>query len=139
MIITYLWPEGHTPAQLRLIMRFVPPRSSLPPAGLDSFLAYVQRFDIIPQQSTTSASSARRAQPDPATGMYLLKRSLRADGTVVGDVIPLSQCRVPAEVTPRFPERADRRLRECNSMEFSSEFWLDKYFDKEFFYSLHLT
>jgi hypothetical protein len=119
-------------------MRLVPQRYySETVAGLDTFLAYVQRFDIIPQRSATS--TARRPQPDPVTGMYLVKRGLRSDGSVIGDVVPLSQCRVPIEVVPRFLAKADPRLTKDNSMELSSEFWIDKYFHKELFYGLHLA
>jgi hypothetical protein len=71
--------------------------------------------------------------------MFHLKRSRRVDGFAMGDIVPLSQCRVPAEVVPRFFEKADPRLKADNSMELSSEFWLDKYFDKNFFFPLHLT
>jgi hypothetical protein len=121
-------------------MRLVPSRSTRLPIGLDNFLAYVQRFDIIPQLSAGASTSAvRRIQPDPISGMFALKRSRRADGSPMGDVVPLSQCRVPVEVTPRFFEKADPRLRANNSLELSSEFWLDKYFDKELFFALHLT
>jgi hypothetical protein len=71
--------------------------------------------------------------------MYLLKRGTRSDGTIMGDIVPLSQCRVPVEITPRFTEKADPRLTKHNSIEISSEFWLDKYFHKELFWALHLS
>lgn len=126
---------GHTVAQIRLIMRLVPPQSFQVPMGLDMFLVYVQRFDIIPQLS----AAVRQVQPDPVSGMFALKRSRRADGSLMGDIVPLSQCRVPIELTPRFFERADPHLKANNSLELSSEFWLNKYFDKELFFALHLT
>jgi hypothetical protein len=42
-------------------------------------------------------------------------------------------------VMPWFFEKADPHLTKDNSMELSSEFWLDKYFHKELFYGLQLT
>jgi hypothetical protein len=81
----------------------------------------------------------RQVQPDPVSGMFALKWSRRVDGSLMGDIVPLSQCRVPVEVTPRFFEQADPHLNANNSLELSSEFWLDKYFDKELFFALHLT
>lgn len=132
--------SGHKVAQICLIMRPVPPRSFQVPTGLNTFLAYVQRFDIIPQLSAAASNSAvRQVQPDPVSGMFVLKRSRRADGSLMGDIVPLSQCRVPVEVTPRFFERADPHLKANNSLELSSEFWLNKYFDKDIFFALHLT
>jgi len=120
-------------------MRPVPhPSLKLIPC-LETFVAYVQRFDVIPQAPSTSVSSPKRLQPDPVTGMYLLKRSLRSDGSRLGDIVPLLQCRVPIEITPRFYGKADTRLAKENSLEISSEFWLNKYFHKELFWGFHLA
>jgi hypothetical protein len=93
-----LFYTGHAIAQIHLIMCLVPQQYSETFAGLDIFLAYIQQFDIIPQCSLTL--TARHAQLNPVTGMYLVKHGLQTDGTVIGDVLPLSQCRVPIEVMP---------------------------------------
>lgn len=107
--------------------------------GLDEFLSYVQRFDITPQSPSTSISAPKGPHPDPVTGMYSLKRSTRSDGSRCGDVVPLSQCRVPINITPQFHNKADSHLTMDNSLEISTEFWLDKYFHKDLFWGLHLT
>ena len=44
---------------------------------LDSFLAYAQRFDIIPQPGVSARGNARTLQPDPSSRMYVLKRPIR--------------------------------------------------------------
>ena len=139
LITTYNRSTGHVFAQIRLIMRLVP-HANLPPVlGMDRFIAYVQRFDIVPQPSSVSVPSPRCLQPDPISGLYLLKRSIRSDGSRMGDIVPLSQCRVPIELTPQFHGKADAHLGKYNSLEISSELWVNKYFHKELFWGLHLT
>ena len=96
-----------------------------------SYLAYVQRFDIIPQP--TAIPPARAAIPDPTTGQYVLKRALRSNRSRIGDIVPLSHCRMPIQLTPRFGAKADMRLTSKNSMEWSTEFFLNTYFDKDVF------
>ena len=68
--------------------------------------------------------------------MYVLKRSKRANGTLMGDMIPLSHIRVGVDLVPRFMHAADSRLTKENSLEYSSEFLLNNYFDKQLYYSL---
>jgi len=93
------------------------------------YLTYVQRFDIIPQ----SSQSGRRPIPDPVTGMYVLKRARRADQSYMGDIIPLTQFRMPVQLIPRFGAVADRRLTMETSLEYSNEFFLNRFFDKDTF------
>lgn len=95
------------------------------------YLIYAQRFDVIPQSATTSAT--RTVIPDPITGLYVLKRALRSDLTRVGDIIPLSHCRMAVQLVPRFGAKADNRLTCTTSMEKSREFFLNGYFDKDIF------
>ena len=68
--------------------------------------------------------------------MYLLKRARRNAGEIMGDVIPLSQLRTLINLVPRFGVEADNRLTKETALEWSSEYWLNKYFDKELFYAL---
>jgi hypothetical protein len=68
--------------------------------------------------------------------MYALKRSLRADGTRMGNVIPVTNLRAPADIIPRFQEKADTRLTKENTLEYSQEFLLNKFFAPELFFSL---
>lgn len=122
-------------AQVQLILWIVPPKLGRLAFGTEKFLAYVQRFDIVPQLNP-SFSARSGPYPDPITSMYLLKCSTRADGSRMGDIIPLGQLRSPVELTPSFGKKADSRLTKESSLEYSSEFWLDRYFDKEAFFAL---
>ncbi|KAF8194077.1 hypothetical protein K438DRAFT_1906744 [Mycena galopus ATCC 62051] len=119
------WPhsglKGHTICQLRLIFRVVP-SSNHQPAGTSGFLAYVQRFDT--------------GNRDPASLMYPVKRARREDDTIEGDIIPLDRLRTPVELTPRFGKAAERRLTTETSLDFADNFWLSRWFNKEFFYAL---
>lgn len=92
---------------------------------------YAQRFDIVSQLTTTPPT--RAAIPDPTTGLYIVKRALRADRSRTGDIIPLSHLRMPIQLVPRFGKKADPRLKSSNSMEWSKEFFLNAYFDKDTF------
>jgi hypothetical protein len=119
-------------------MRIVPANPRFPP-GNDRFLTYVQRFDIVPQLNPKVSGSMRvkGPYPDPVTTLYILKRAKRANQSIVGDVVPLEQLRALVELTPRFGAQADRRLTKTNSLAYSLEFFLDKYFDKEMFFALN--
>jgi hypothetical protein len=64
----------------------------------------------------------------------VVKRSTRASGSRLGDVIPLSQARIPAPLVPRYGVRADPKLTSRNSLEYSTEFHLNSFFDKELYY-----
>ncbi|KAJ7035463.1 hypothetical protein C8F04DRAFT_955065 [Mycena alexandri] len=118
---------GHAICQLRMIFRVVPRRSGLPPPGARGFLAYVHRFDF---------------QQNDASGMYLVKRARRADNSAMGDIVPLDRLRkfverlMPVELTPRFGKAADRRLSKETSLDLGDDFWLSKWFNKEFFFAL---
>lgn len=129
---------GHQVVQLRLIFRIVPPTNTLPTRETEKFLLYVQRFDIVPQRNQKLSGSTTRQgpYPDPASQMFVLKRALRQDGSIIGDVVSLNRLRALVELTPVFGEKADLRLTKESSLEYSVHFWLDKYFDKELFYAL---
>ncbi|KAI5984418.1 hypothetical protein EDD15DRAFT_2177214 [Pisolithus albus] len=115
------WPRsglaGHSVSQLRIIFRL---------SCSDLFLAYVQHFNI-----ATNVS--------PATGMHLLKRAVGGNGQRVGEVIPLTRICSPAHLVPNFGRVAHSRLTSLSSYELSNDFWLNKYFSKEFYYALSLT
>ena len=111
------WPKsglvGHVVIQLRIIFR---------PLHCDFFAAYVQRFN---------AGSVSKV-----TGMHLLKRAVRANGDRIGEVIPMTFVRSPAHLIPHFGAEAHARLNKLSSHELSTEFWLNKYWSKEFYYAL---
>jgi polyphosphate kinase len=68
--------------------------------------------------------------------MYLLKHAQHHNKSIMGGVVPLAQIRALVELTPMFGDQADHRLTKESSMEYTTQFWLDKYFDKEVFYVL---
>ena len=111
--------------QIRLIFHPVWP--------VNAYLAYAERFDILPQP-TFYGSTTRGACPDPITGQYIVKRSTRANKSRLGDVAPLLQARIPAPLVPRYGLKADPKLMLRNSLEYSTEFYLNCFFDKELYY-----
>jgi hypothetical protein len=127
---------GHLIAELKLIFRIVP-RASIHSSSNapDHFLTYVQRFDIVPQSTPTSATRVPR--PEQSSSLYILKRAKRADGSTIGDVVPLCQLRGLVNLVPRFHEAAHRGLTDRNSSSYCTEFFLNKYFYKEIFWALH--
>ncbi|KAF9528315.1 hypothetical protein CPB83DRAFT_767151 [Crepidotus variabilis] len=143
---TQKWPKsgmnGHIVADLCLIFRLVLPPPAFATARplerhvSDRFLSYVKCYDIIHQSDSTTGT--RGQVPEPNSSMYALKRGKRTNGDTIGDIVPLDQICALADVTPRLGQNADRRLTKETSLAFCSEFWLNKYFDKEFFYALTL-
>jgi hypothetical protein len=117
-------------------MRAVPLADSPNIPIFNSFLAYVQRFDFVMPSASSTPTPQKGPRPDHATQMLVLKRSTRADGTRMGDVIPLSHLRTPAHLIPRFSNAADTRLTKESCLEYSKEFFLNKFFDKCMYYSL---
>lgn len=70
--------------------------------------------------------------------MHILRRVIR-NGIRVGDIIPLNHIRSPAHLIPRFGKEANPRLTRHTCYELSNEFWLNRYWNKEFFYALTLA
>ena len=99
------------------------------PLQFNYFLVYVYRFNVVPQQHTPN-------QVHSGTGMHLLRRAVRSDGSKIGGVIPITQVRSPAHLIPNFGNEAHSRLTRDNSYGVSSEFWLNKYWSKEFYFAL---
>ncbi|KAI6124305.1 hypothetical protein EV401DRAFT_2068993 [Pisolithus croceorrhizus] len=126
------WPAsgltGHTVVDVCLIMCPMSPR------GLwlvwdDCLLVYVWQFDIVSQQ---------QADVDLATGLHILKWATHALGEHLGDIFPLDQIKSYAHLVPHFGEAADNRFTSTNSFHSAQSFWLNSYFDKEFYYALSL-
>lgn len=115
-------------------MRIVPSVDTPLLLHQDPFIAYVHRFDVIPQFNQATQTTGQF--PESATSLYALRRAFRADRSLLGDVIPLHQLRGLVSLVPRFGEKADPRLNKTNSLTCSNEFWLNKYFNKELFYAL---
>lgn len=117
---------GHTVAQIRLIFRPLG-KTGTQWTWRDRFLTYVYRFNI-PQGSSR----------DPVTQMHVLRRAKCSDGSWMSDVMPVDQLRVPANIIPRFGAAADHRLTAYNSAEHASEFWLNRFWDKNSYFPLSL-
>ncbi|KAF9522048.1 hypothetical protein CPB83DRAFT_777635, partial [Crepidotus variabilis] len=141
------WPmsgiNGHVVADIVMIFRLVTPPPALaeaqPPERhvTDRFLSYVKRYDIITQSDINTG--IRGQFPEPSSSLYTLKKGKRTSGEVIGDIVPLDQVRALVDINPRLGQVADRRLTKETSLAFCSEFYLNKYFDKELFYTLTLT
>jgi len=99
---------------------------------LPLYLAYVERFDVVPQ---AHLPRGHRLAPDLIWGMYVLRRAYRSDGSPMGSIIPLYHLRRPLQLVPKFGEKADPTLTSRTSFSASRNFYLNHYFNKEdFFY-----
>lgn len=100
------------------------------------FLVYVRRYDVV-QQPNPANRVHQGIYPEQNTGMFLLRRAFRSNDEMSGDIVPLDQLRSLADVAPRFGEKAEPKFRNTTSLTYATEFWLNKYFDKELlFYAL---
>ena len=104
---------GHLIVQLRLVFRIL---------GTDTFLAYVQCFNVTP--------------PDATSGLHGFKRAIRTNDTRIEDIIPLTHICSPTHVIPHFGRAANSCLNSHTSYELLLEFWLNKYWNKQFYYCL---
>ncbi|KAF9461485.1 hypothetical protein BDZ94DRAFT_1263454 [Collybia nuda] len=61
--------------QIWLLFQIVCLDTSSPLRGADTFLAYIQYFDLVPQinQKVSGLLSRKDPDPDPASGMFILK------------------------------------------------------------------
>ena len=94
----------------------------------DKYLVYAQCFDVVPQidPSQSGSNSHKGIFSEPSTGMYVLKRAKRTNGTVIGNVIPLDQLHALVDIVPCFGKQANSFITKENSVSYSSEFWLNK-------------
>ena len=126
---------GHQIVEAKLIFR-IAGRNSLPNTVPDDFLVYAQKFDIIPQVNFAFSGTKRQGPyPESNSGLHLLKRAVRNDN-LVGDIVPLSRFRCLVDLVPRFGSKADERLDSNNAILYSTQFWLNSYFEKDLFYCL---
>jgi hypothetical protein len=89
---------------------------------------YVQCLDIIPQGNSLV---------EHAMGLHVLKRAKCASGCVLGEVFLLDQLRSYAHIVPRLVARQTIVLPLVTALSFSSPFFLNKYFNKYFFYAIN--
>ncbi|KAG0696400.1 hypothetical protein DFH29DRAFT_984627 [Suillus ampliporus] len=121
------WPKGRRDTILvNVDTAYEWPQSGLSGSHItwqDQYLCYVQCLNIGPC--------------DSATGMHVLKRAKHVDGIPIGSIIPLRQLCAFISIIPRLGDAADARLTSATSMHYSQDFFLNKYFDKDFYYALH--
>jgi hypothetical protein len=103
-------------------MRPIPRRGSRV-TWRDQYLCYVRSFKI--------------GAVDPVTEMHILTRARHANGTLVGDIVPLTQLRAFINIIPRLGTAADPRLTKSTSTHYHSSFYLNKYFDKQIYDTLY--
>ena len=117
------WPKhglvGHPIAQLWIIFCLL--HSNL-------FIVYIQHFHVTPQSNPTNMSTVTR--------MHLLKHTIRVNRQHIGEVIPLTLIHSPAHLIPYFGPKAHSRLTKLSSYKLNTEFWLNKYWSKEFYFAL---
>ncbi|KAI6018727.1 hypothetical protein BKA83DRAFT_4496207 [Pisolithus microcarpus] len=118
------WPDsgltGHAVVEVHLIMRPHPPWGTNV-AWANRFLVYVRWLDII--------------NVELPMHLPMLKRVVHASGSYFGDIFPLDQISSFAHIVPWFGETADKRLTYMNACHASQSFYLNRYFDKDFFYA----
>ncbi|KIK24152.1 hypothetical protein PISMIDRAFT_99102 [Pisolithus microcarpus 441] len=118
------WPDssltGHAVVEVCLIMHPHPPKG-INVLWANHFLVYVWQFNVV--------------NIEPSAHLHVLKWAVRASGSYFGDVFPLDQISSFAHVVPRFGETANKRLTYMNSFHASQSFYLNRCFDKDFFYT----
>ena len=120
---------GHVVAELRLIFQPVASRGATI-QWKDQFLCYIQQLNVIKQGGS---------EVNPTTHMHILKCAMQSNGTPMGDVIPTSQLRSYAPLIPCFEANVDMHFTKLNSHSLSLSFFLNRFFDKDFFYALLMS
>lgn len=69
-------------------------------------------------------------------GLHLLRKAKHASGQDLGEVFPLDQLKSYVHIVPHFGHAADNHLTCSNSIYGSQSFFLNKYFDKDFFHAI---
>ncbi|KAG1784901.1 uncharacterized protein HD556DRAFT_1451287 [Suillus plorans] len=108
-----LAPSGHTVCELQVIMRPMPRRGSRI-GWRDQYICYVHNMKI--------------GAVDPVTEMHVLKCARHANGTPVGDIVPLRQVRSFINLIPQFGAVADARLTKATLSHYSSIFFFEQVF-----------
>jgi hypothetical protein len=94
----------------------------------DHFLIYAERLNIVTQ--------ANGSLVEPSSGLHILKQATRASGAPLGEIFPLDQLRSYCNLTPHFDRVVDSQLSCYNSIHFSHTMFLNKSFDKNFYYAV---
>jgi len=91
-------------------------------AWASQYLAYVQPFN-----------TQSRGAIDPVTHMHVLKCSRWSGGIARGEILSLDQIHSYVHIIQKFGKQADSRLTLANILHFADTFYLNHYYDKEFF------
>ena len=83
----------------------------------DKYVVYMQCFDI--------------CNKDSMSQLQILRHAKRMNGQCKGDVVPLGQLRAFVHLIPCYGASADPCLTSFNFFKHSSEFYHNKYFDKD--------
>ena len=115
----------------------------VPPKGLTQhisniFLTYAQCFEVVPHLNPKYSAHAG-SFPESVTLMFALKQAVCAGGAPLGDTIPVLQLCPLVYLIPRFGAQAEPCLTKQMSFAYSTEFWLNKYFNKQMYYTLTLS
>jgi len=100
-------------------------RPITPLSYAETYLAYVERLDIVTL--------------DESTGMYILRRAWRANNDRIGGIIRVTQIMASVHLIPHLGKVANPRLTMQTSVNHSHEFYLNKFWNKEIFSALHVT
>ena len=132
----YFLQQGHAVGTICAIFTVIPTKFCADPKITNQFLAYVRRWDIVPQKDPLT--SRNMPIPDPVTGLFLLKKGRRSNHEQMGDIVPLSQIRTFVDLVPRWEKASShqRKFTPTNSIHLSENVWLNKYVDKELFIAL---
>ena len=125
----YLISTGHVIVNICLFMcSTVFKRDGGSGSLFDHFLMYTQCLDIVAQGN----GSVERAM-----GLHVLNRATCASDSPLGKVFPLDQLHSYAHIIPHFGQKADNWLRSNKCVHSLQTFFLNKYFDKDFFYAIN--
>ena len=69
-------------------------------------------------------------------GMHLVRRATKPNGSRISDMIPVMWIHSPAHLILNFGKEAHAHLTGESSYKLSTEFWLNKFWTKEFYYAL---
>ena len=124
----------HRAAEIVMLFQPVAPKKSYIQRG---YFAYVHSFDVVPQKYRTSSRNIHASVPDPATGMWVLRRKYDQRGKQLGEIVPVKQIYTDVEIAPRFRDREDDWT-SYTATASSKIVYLNHYCDREVFYKFEL-
>lgn len=111
---------GHFVAHLHLIFC---PITTL--SYSETYLAYVEYLDVVTLNDST--------------GIYIFRHVRQVNNDWIGNIIPITQIVAPVHLIPHFGPKADPQLMMQSGINHATEFYLNKFWNKELFFALHVT